>query len=192
MAGIAGKLVRRGRINTIIGLDPAGPLFSVNTPADRLDLTDANYVEAVHTNGGAFGSGIGAPIAHADFFPNGGSIQPGCILNTCSHMRAVDLYGTKLKSNKSNFQFHFAFQLSRSSATASSPTDATQLLKQLLAGAHKHQAHGSAANHRTSIKVFAEFSISSPTIGPRSPKVNQDRSNHFWCDNKRQRNLIRI
>lgn len=72
MAGIAGKLVRRGLVNTIIGLDPAGPLFSVNTPSDRLHAGDASYVEAIHTNGGAFGSGIGAPIAHADFFPNGG------------------------------------------------------------------------------------------------------------------------
>lgn len=68
MAGIAGKLVRRGRFNTIIGLDPAGPLFSVNTPAERLAVGDADYVEAIHTNGGAFGSGIGAPIANADFF----------------------------------------------------------------------------------------------------------------------------
>lgn len=92
MAGLAGKNVRSGRINTIIGLDPAGPLFSVNTPAERLDSGDALYVEALHTNGGAFGSGIGTPIAHADFFPNGGSLQPGCFVALCSHMRAVDYY----------------------------------------------------------------------------------------------------
>lgn len=92
MAGLAGKLVRRGRINTIIGLDPAGSLFSVNTPAERLAVGDADYVECLHTNGGAFGFGIGAPIGDADFFPNGGSVQPGCILNSCSHLRAVDLF----------------------------------------------------------------------------------------------------
>lgn len=92
MAGIAGKNVRTGKINTIIGLDPAGPLFSVNTPSERLDAGDAEYVEAIHTNGGIWGSGIGAPIGHVDFFPNGGSIQPGCLTNTCHHLRAVDFF----------------------------------------------------------------------------------------------------
>lgn len=47
MAGITGKMITRGMINTIIGLDPAGPLFSVNAPADRLAITDAQYVEAL-------------------------------------------------------------------------------------------------------------------------------------------------
>lgn len=34
-SGVAGKRVTRGRIHTIVGLDPAGPLFSLNS-ADRL------------------------------------------------------------------------------------------------------------------------------------------------------------
>lgn len=93
--GHIGKNVRNGRISEILGLDPAGPLFSVNNPANRLDADDANYVEALHTNGPTFlliGAGIGAPIAHADFFANGGTSQPGCTLNSCSHSRAVDFY----------------------------------------------------------------------------------------------------
>ena len=45
IAGITGKNVRRGRINTIIGLDPAGPLFDSNNPSTRLAITDADYVE---------------------------------------------------------------------------------------------------------------------------------------------------
>lgn len=92
IAGHVGKFVRRGRVNTIIGLDPNSGLFSVNNPAERLDSGDADYVEAVHTNGGFGNFGIGSPIAHADFFPNGGSSQPGCITNTCSHLRAVNYY----------------------------------------------------------------------------------------------------
>lgn len=71
VAGHAGKNVRRGRINHIIGLDPAGPLFSVSNPAGRLDAGDAVYVEGIHTNGPTLlivGAGIGAPIGHADFF----------------------------------------------------------------------------------------------------------------------------
>ena len=72
ISGLAGKNVRRGRVNHIIGLDPAGPSFYVRRPEGRLDAGDANYVEAIHTNGPTLlivGAGIGAPIGHADFWP---------------------------------------------------------------------------------------------------------------------------
>jgi pancreatic triacylglycerol lipase len=106
IVGHAGKNVRLGRINSIVGLDPAGPLFSVRNAAGRLDAGDANYVECIHTNGPTLilaGAGIGAPIGHADFFPNGGTSQPGCLTNTCSHLRAVSFYGDIL--NFKRFQF---------------------------------------------------------------------------------------
>jgi pancreatic triacylglycerol lipase len=80
VCGFIGKNVRRGRIDTIIGLDPAGPLFSERNPDGRLDAGDANYVEALHTNGPTLlivGAGIGRVIGHADFFANGGTSQPG-------------------------------------------------------------------------------------------------------------------
>lgn len=67
IAGAAGKRVQRGRINTIVGLDAAGPLFDINNPANRLDYWDAEYVEAIHTDTAQLG--IGYPIAHADFYP---------------------------------------------------------------------------------------------------------------------------
>jgi pancreatic triacylglycerol lipase len=76
IAGIAGKHVSRGRVGAIIGLDPAGPLFSMNKPGDRLDEHDAIFVASIHTNGGRLG--IGNRISQADFFVNGGSSQPGC------------------------------------------------------------------------------------------------------------------
>ena len=101
VAGHVGKNVRNGRINSIVGLDPAGPLFSVRNPEGRIDAGDARYVECHHTNGPTLlivGAGIGAPICDADFFPNGGSSQPGCLTNTCSHGRAVDFYG-KIQKN---------------------------------------------------------------------------------------------
>lgn len=100
MAGIAGKSVRNGRINNLFGLDPAGSLFDVNTPAERLASTDARYVEVIHTNGGIWGYGIGQPIGHSDFFPNGGSVQSGCITTSCSHLRAVDFYSEKIEASK--------------------------------------------------------------------------------------------
>lgn len=45
--------------------DPAGPLFSLQNRNNRLASTDAEYVEVIHTNGGA--TGIGFPIGHAGF-----------------------------------------------------------------------------------------------------------------------------
>lgn len=55
----------------IFGLDPAGPLFSINSPDDRLAEDDAVYTEGIRTNAGSLG--LSDPIAHADFYPNFGS-----------------------------------------------------------------------------------------------------------------------
>lgn len=102
IAGVIGKNVQHGRISTIIGLDPAGPLFNRRNATDRIDAADADYVQCIHTNGPAFpvvGAGIGAPICDSDFFPNGGEIQPGCLTNSCSHGRAVDYYVESLRNN---------------------------------------------------------------------------------------------
>jgi Lipase len=49
---MTGKSVTRGRIQVILSLDPAGPLFSLNNPAQRVASTDGVYVEVIHTNGG--------------------------------------------------------------------------------------------------------------------------------------------
>ncbi|CRK91001.1 CLUMA_CG004689, isoform A [Clunio marinus] len=98
VGGFVGKNVRRGRINTIFGLNPAGPLFDVNNPADRLDSTDAEYVEVIHTESGTFG--IGTPIGHANFYINGGTNQPGCFTNTCDHNRSFELFAESLNSNQ--------------------------------------------------------------------------------------------
>lgn len=61
---------------------------------------DAEYVEAIHTNGGSTGLGIGTVIADADFFVNGGSSQPGCITGICSHNRVVALYVESVNQNR--------------------------------------------------------------------------------------------
>ncbi|XP_053680254.1 phospholipase A1-like [Anopheles nili] len=94
LAGLTGKRVTTGRIGAILGLDPAGPLFSSANPGTRLASTDAEYVEVIHTNGGTLG--MYDPIGTADFYPNGGKHQPGCLPwifgMSCSHGRAWELY----------------------------------------------------------------------------------------------------
>ncbi|XP_037036484.1 phospholipase A1 member A-like isoform X2 [Bradysia coprophila] len=84
-AGHAGKQVTRGRIAVIVGLDPAGPLFSIDSN-DRLDHTDANHVEMMATDTEFLG--FLRPLGHANFYANWGSRQPGCegeIAGICSH-----------------------------------------------------------------------------------------------------------
>jgi len=54
VAGYTGKNTN-GQVHTIIGLDPALPLFNYNKPNKRLSSTDAYYVESIQTNGGTLG-----------------------------------------------------------------------------------------------------------------------------------------
>ena len=49
----------------IIGLDPAGPYFRNTDPTVRLDSTDAEFVDAIHTDAESlvkFGAGILQPV----------------------------------------------------------------------------------------------------------------------------------
>ncbi|XP_030573407.1 phospholipase A1 VesT1.02-like [Drosophila novamexicana] len=98
VAGYAGKTVGSGRIHTIIGLDPALPLFSYYEPNRRLSSNDAFYVETIHTNGGIFG--FLKPIGKGAFYPNGGIRQPNCsLVGFCSHVRAVIYYAEAVTRN---------------------------------------------------------------------------------------------
>ncbi|XP_053306318.1 pancreatic lipase-related protein 2-like, partial [Spea bombifrons] len=81
--GEAGR--RKKGIKRASGLDPAQPYFQ-NTPAEvHLDLSDADLVDIIHTNGAPFipnlGLGMSQVIGHLDFFPNGGEQMPECPLN---------------------------------------------------------------------------------------------------------------
>ncbi|KAH6942412.1 hypothetical protein HPB50_004651 [Hyalomma asiaticum] len=80
------------RIGRITALDPAGPLFQgTNVSVSR---GDADFVDVIHTNMGRLDElqfGLAASVGDVDFFPNGGSLQPGCRDIACSHRRAHDL-----------------------------------------------------------------------------------------------------
>lgn len=69
IAGIAGKRVyklTRKRLSRITALDPAGPCFSNVSSANRLDRTDALYVDVIHTNGGMLG--LKEPVGNLSTF----------------------------------------------------------------------------------------------------------------------------
>ncbi|CAN9501415.1 unnamed protein product [Ophioblennius macclurei] len=87
-----------GSIGRITGLDPAGPTFTGKPPEQRLDSTDAQFVDVLHTDIDSLG--FRETLGHVDFYPNKGTDQPGCpktILSggsyfKCDHQRSVFLY----------------------------------------------------------------------------------------------------
>ncbi|XP_053671856.1 lipase member H-like [Anopheles nili] len=99
IAGLTGKHFQTGpKLAGIVALDPAGPLFSVDAPSERVDAADAQYVEVIHTDGGLLG--LRSALGQADFFPNGGRSQPGCLTDICNHQRAVEYYRRSVASSK--------------------------------------------------------------------------------------------
>nr|XP_040582562.1 pancreatic lipase-related protein 3-like [Lepeophtheirus salmonis] len=98
--------------NRITGLDPAGPSFREHNTSFRLDKTDADFVDVIHTNGVYFtkgGIGLLDVSGHVDFYPFGGETQPYCnnlfeeFLSGqefgCSHYRAVYLFLESIRND---------------------------------------------------------------------------------------------
>ncbi|XP_070607860.1 lipase member H-like isoform X4 [Erythrolamprus reginae] len=102
IAGFVGKTYN-GKIGRITGLDPAGPSYARKLANERLDHTDAQFVDVIHSD--ADGFGLKEPLGNIDFYPNGGTDQPGCpktILSgssyfKCDHQRSVFLYISSLQ-----------------------------------------------------------------------------------------------
>nr|XP_042906578.1 pancreatic lipase-related protein 2 isoform X1 [Parasteatoda tepidariorum]XP_042906579.1 pancreatic lipase-related protein 2 isoform X2 [Parasteatoda tepidariorum] len=100
-SGYAGKWVKdQGfKVGRITGLDPAGPDFNELTACQRLDRSDADFVDVIHTNwagkfwGSVSGFGLEQQVGHFDFYPNGGEDQPGCKTAGQAELDiALDLY----------------------------------------------------------------------------------------------------
>ncbi|KAJ0171264.1 hypothetical protein K1T71_012814 [Dendrolimus kikuchii] len=104
ISSFAGKRVTEltgFKVGRISGLDPAGPCFSHIDPELRLKADDADFVDVMHTDSGVFG--LKDPVGHVDIYPNGGSQQPNCPFETCSHSRAWILYSESVEFPQ-NFQ----------------------------------------------------------------------------------------
>lgn len=89
--------------NSFIGqfsaLDPAGPLFNLVNTSNRLSKASAKFVHVIHTNGG--GLGILEPLGHADYYVNGGRIQPACgpiPIGICPHGLSVSYYSESVRN----------------------------------------------------------------------------------------------
>nr|XP_020441019.1 lipase member H-like [Monopterus albus] len=97
LAGFVGANLK-GKIGHITGLDPAGQMFISATLEERLDPSDAMFVDVLHTDMNSFG--MRGAHGHIDFYANGGADQPGCPRTiftgksyfVCNHQRSVFLF----------------------------------------------------------------------------------------------------
>ncbi|XP_028842106.1 lipase member H [Denticeps clupeoides] len=97
-----------GRVGRITALDPAGPQFTDTSTDKRLDPSDAQFVDVVHTDMDALG--FRKPLGHIDYYANGGSDQPGCPKTIaggsgyfkCDHQRSVYLFLDSIKNTTCN------------------------------------------------------------------------------------------
>ncbi|XP_042148827.1 inactive pancreatic lipase-related protein 1-like [Ixodes scapularis] len=109
VAGFCGRtftLITNKTIGRITGLDPANALFT--NSGVRLRASDADFVDVIHTNRGKASSGkmgIDKPCGHVDFYPNGGSRQPGCSWFSigCSHRRSAEYFVESLTDEPCKF-----------------------------------------------------------------------------------------
>lgn len=114
--GSAAKEVQRlglGKLRRLTGLDPAYPFFeSADLYPWRVDKSDADMVQILHTNSGFLWDGclsFKEPIGHVDFFPAGGSHQPGCtdicLLGACLNVTINDLLKGGCSHERANLYF---------------------------------------------------------------------------------------
>ncbi|XP_066930049.1 pancreatic triacylglycerol lipase-like [Clytia hemisphaerica] len=109
--GYAGRNLRRKGmlLRRISALDPASPYFENKHPDRRIDPTDAEFVDVIHTDAKTLvvnGFGTTQEMGHIDFFPNGGFDQVGCgnldvsVVQylACSHYRVLRYYMESINS----------------------------------------------------------------------------------------------
>ena len=78
LCGFYGKMMRqlKLKVQKILALDPAGPIFDDHKGEYKLQPSDANFVEVWHTS--TIRLGHRKTLGHVDIYINGGYIQPNC------------------------------------------------------------------------------------------------------------------
>ncbi|XP_057656460.1 lipase member H-A-like [Diorhabda carinulata] len=105
------------KIGRITALDPAGPMWSRMLETERLNKNDADFVDVIHTDIQMYG--FTAPCGDVDFYPNGGSHQPGCPSrqsdDNCSHARStlyfIESLTTKVFAKEASFEEDETFEV---------------------------------------------------------------------------------
>ncbi|CAK9814362.1 Pancreatic triacylglycerol lipase (Fragment) [Anthophora quadrimaculata] len=98
VAGLSSHYAK-AKANYVVALDPAMPNFLLAGPGNRVSTEDAKFVQVIHTNGGVLG--YVKAIGHVDFYPNGGRLQAGCVVDmagSCSHLRSVQYFAESINS----------------------------------------------------------------------------------------------
>ncbi|XP_063543744.1 pancreatic lipase-related protein 2-like [Cydia strobilella] len=109
LLGIAARFLadRKTKVPRLTGLDPAYPGFYPPLLGPPMSPADAVFVDALHTDGGGFGSP--SATGAADFWPNEGKAkQPGCLSATvpltvedfCSHWRSWEYWAESVEGGE--------------------------------------------------------------------------------------------
>ncbi|XP_065564205.1 uncharacterized protein LOC136029632 [Artemia franciscana] len=91
--------------------DPAGPIYKILPPTQRLHRSDATFVDVVHTDVGLakYGHfGIQQSLGDVDFYVNGGDNQPGCgrpgihngAIGFCSHWKSIKYFTDTIRGEQ--------------------------------------------------------------------------------------------
>ncbi|CAG9857207.1 unnamed protein product [Phyllotreta striolata] len=100
MAGAIGTELE-GILYQVVGLDPSSPFLSRFYSGNRMSKNSGQFVQAIHTGGFFFG--FFDPLGHADYYANGGRLQPSCkfdLIGFCSHTMVGQLYIKTLQDEK--------------------------------------------------------------------------------------------
>ena len=98
IAGLSARFAK-GEVHYVVAMDPALPNFITATAGQRVSREDAKYVQVIHTNAGFLG--FLSSLGHADFYPNGGSKQVGCVIDlggSCSHSLSYEYFAESINS----------------------------------------------------------------------------------------------
>ncbi|XP_017852034.1 endothelial lipase [Drosophila busckii] len=113
VAGFAANYLQnatKALVARISGLDPSKAFFLTKDINARLDASDADFVDVIHSD--VFISGLLQPIGHVDFYPNQGVNQPNCgpidelTTHNCYHQRSVEYYAESISTKTGFWGFH--------------------------------------------------------------------------------------